>query len=140
MMEIREFRESDEEPVVRLWKECGLVVPWNDPHRDILRKLTFQRDLFIVGCRNGRVVATAMAGYEGHRGCVNYVAVSPEFRGSGLGREMMEAVEARLKAMGCAKINLHVRCSNLDAAKFYEKIGYKRDDVMCFGKRLERDD
>jgi ribosomal protein S18 acetylase RimI-like enzyme len=126
--------------VVRLWRECGLVVPWNDPHRDILRKLKVQRDLFLVGCHNGRIVATAMAGYEGHRGCVNYVAVSPELRGSGLGREMMESVEKRLKALGCAKINLNVRCSNPDAVKFYEKIGYRRDDVVCFGKRLESDE
>ena len=139
-MEIREFTESDEEPVVRLWNECGLVVPWNDPQRDIRRKLELQRELFLVGHLDGRIVATAMAGYEGHRGWINYLAVSPECRGRGLGREMMDAAEARLRALGCPKINLQVRSGNVEAMGFYEKIGYRRDDVVSFGKRLERDD
>ncbi len=139
-MEIREFRESDEEAVVSLWKECGLVVPWNDPHRDVLRKLKLQRDLFLVGCRDGRIVATVMSGYEGHRGWINYLAVSAECRGLGLGRGMMDAAEARLRALGCPKINLQVRSGNAEAIGFYERIGYKRDDVVCFGRRLESDE
>lgn len=139
-MEVREFRESDEETVVRLWNECGLVVPWNDPHRDIQRKLKLQRELFLVGCLDGKIMATAMAGYEGHRGWINYLAVSPEYRGRGLGREMMDAAERCLGALGCAKVNLQVRSSNLEAIGFYEKIGYVRDDVVSFGKRLVRDD
>ncbi|MBN1504050.1 MAG: GNAT family acetyltransferase [Candidatus Eisenbacteria bacterium] len=139
-MEIREFLESDEEPVLRLWNECGLVVPWNDPHRDILRKLKVQRELFLVGCCDGEVVATAMVGYNGHRGWVNYLAVSPKCRRKGYGREMMDAAEARLKKLGCPKINLQVRSGNAEAVGFYERIGYKRDDVVSFGKRLETDD
>ena len=139
-MEITQFKESDEEPVVALWKECGLVVPWNDPYRDILRKLKLQRDLFLVGRLDGRLVATAMAGYEGHRGWINYLAVSPECRGRGLGREMMDEAEARLRALGCPKINLQVRADNAEAIGFYERIGYRRDDVVSFGKRLERDE
>ena len=139
-MEITQFKESDEEPVVALWKQCGLVVPWNDPHRDILRKLKLQRDLFLVGRLDGRLVATAMAGYEGYRGWINYLAVSPECRGRGLGREMMDEAEARLRALGCPKINLQVRADNAEAIGFYERIGYRRDDVVSFGKRLERDE
>jgi ribosomal protein S18 acetylase RimI-like enzyme len=139
-MEIREFIESDEDEVVGLWQECGLVVPWNNPRRDIRRKLSVQRDLFLVGCRDGRVIATAMAGYEGHRGWVNYLAVSPGCRGQGLGRKMMDAAEARLRALGCPKVNLQVRSGNSDAIEFYERIGFKQDDVVSFGKRLERDD
>ena len=139
-MEIREYRESDEESVVRLWDECGLVVPWNDPHRDIRRKLRLQRELFLVGCLEGKVVATAMVGYEGHRGWINYLAVSPERRGRGLGREMMAEAEKRLTAIGCPKVNLQVRSGNLEAIGFYQKIGYVRDDVVSFGKRLVRDD
>ena len=139
-MEITQFKESDEEPVVALWKQCGLVVPWNDPHRDILRKLKLQRDLFLVGRLDGRLVATAMAGYEGHRGWINYLAVSPECRGRGLGREMMDEAEARLRALGCPKINLQVRADNAEAIGFYERIGYRRDDVVSFGKRLEHDE
>src|SRR5262249_7482728 len=77
-MEIRSFQAEDEQAVVSLWKRCGLVRPWNDPHRDISRKLGVRGDLFLVGVVDGEIVATAMVGYEGHRGWVNYLAVRPE--------------------------------------------------------------
>ena len=76
-MDIRPFREADEAQVVALWQACGLTRPWNDPHRDIARKLAVQRELFLVGEEGGRIVASVMAGYEGHRGWVNYLAWTP---------------------------------------------------------------
>ena len=75
--EIRPFQPSDEAAVVQLWKDCNLVVPWNDPLRDIRRKLRVQPALFIVGFVSGELAATVMAGYEGHRGWLNYLAVAP---------------------------------------------------------------
>jgi ribosomal protein S18 acetylase RimI-like enzyme len=82
-MEIRPFRTADEPAVVALWEECRLTRPWNDPHKDIARKLTVQPELFLVGELEGRVMASVMAGYEGHRGWANYLAVAPLWRGCG---------------------------------------------------------
>ena len=87
----------------------------------------------------GRVIASAMGGYEGHRGWVNYLAVDPEYQRRSIGRQMMAAVEERLMALGCPKINLQVRADNASALAFYERIGYGRDDVVSMGKRLIRD-
>ena len=67
-LQIRVYRESDQDAVVALWRESGLVRPWNDPVKDIHRKLRVQRDLFLVGTVDGRLVATVMAGYEGGHG------------------------------------------------------------------------
>ena len=67
-LEIRSYRESDEKAVVQLWRDCGLVVPRNDPVKDIHRKLGVQADMFLVALRGRRLVGTVMAGYEGHRG------------------------------------------------------------------------
>ena len=100
-MEIRSYRESDEASVVRLWTECGLVRPWNDPHKDIRRKLSVQPELFLVGVLDAGIVATVMAGFDGHRGWVNYLAVAEEFRRRGLGRMLMQRVENQLRDMGC---------------------------------------
>ncbi len=133
---IRPFRAGDEEPVVALWRAAGLVVPWNDPHRDIARKLTTQPDLFLVAEHGGAVVGTVMAGYDGHRGWVNYLAVAPQAKRSGLGRRLMAAAEAKLAALGCTKVNLQVRTGNAAAAAFYEALGYRRDAVVSYGKRL----
>ncbi len=138
-LEIRAFEAADEADVVGLWHACDLVVPWNDPVKDIRRKLRVQRDLFLVGLLNGRLVATVMSGYEGHRGWINYLAVAPEHRRQGLGWRMMDAAEVRLRELGCPKINLQVRRSNAQAATFYRSIGFIEDESISFGKRLSQD-
>ena len=95
-MHIRPFTVPDTEPVVALWQACGLTRPWNDPRKDIERKLSVQPELFLVGEREGELVATAMAGYDGHRGWVYYVAVAPGLQRAGVGRQLMAEVEERL--------------------------------------------
>jgi ribosomal protein S18 acetylase RimI-like enzyme len=136
MLEIRPYTAADEDAVVQLWIDCGLVVPWNNPRRDIARKLRAQPELFFVGVLEGELVATVMAGYEGHRGWINYLAVHPDHRRRGLGRQIMAEAEARLRAVGCPKINLQVRTSNTHVIAFYESLGFTVDDVVSLGKRL----
>jgi ribosomal protein S18 acetylase RimI-like enzyme len=135
-VQIRTFQESDQEAVIQLWESCALLVPHNSPTRDIQRKLAVGRDLFLVGVRQGAIVAAAMGGYEGHRGWVNYLAVAPTEHGQGLGREMMQELERRLLALGCPKLNLMVRHSNTEAIAFYQALGYQVDPVTSLGKRL----
>lgn len=139
-MDIRHFDAADTESIVDLWRQCGLVVPWNDPYKDIARKLKVDADLFLVGELGGAVVAAAMAGYDGHRGWINYLAVSPSHRGKGFGRALVERIESLLAARGCPKVNLQIRDTNENVAAFYEAMGYRRDRCISLGKRLERDD
>ena len=138
-MEIRTFQPADEAAVVGLWQECGLTRPWNDPHKDIARKLAVQAELFLVGALEGTVMASVMAGYEGHRGWMNYLAVAPGYRGRGFGRALVEHVEQLLRARGCPKVGLLVRNSNLEAAAFYRRLGYAQDESISLGKRLIAD-
>lgn len=136
---IRPFQVEDETAVVALWHACGLVRPTNDPHKDIQRKLKVRPDLFLVGVIHEQVVASVMAGYEGHRGWINYLAVSPAYRRHGFGRAMMAAAEERLRAAGCPKINLQVRTTNREVIAFYHAIGFITDEAISLGKRLEND-
>lgn len=135
-MHIRPFQRSDEPAVVALWDECGLARPWNDPRKDIARKLAVQPELFLVGEMEGAVMASVMAGYEGHRGWVNYLAVAPAFRGRGFARALMQQIEALLLARGCPKVSLLVRASNRPAIDFYRHLGYVQDEAVSLGKRL----
>ena len=135
-MELRPFSPADEGAVIELWQRCALTRPWNDPRKDIQRKLTTQPELFLVGELEGTVVATVMAGYDGHRGWVNYLAVAPEHRTRGYGRLLMQQIEERLTAMGCPKLNVQVRASNKEVLAFYRKIGYVADEAVSLGKRL----
>ncbi len=77
-MQIRPFQPQDEETIVALWQRCHLVRPSNDPRKDIQRKRKVRPDLFLVGVLDGTIVASVMAGYEGHRGWLNYLAVNPD--------------------------------------------------------------
>jgi ribosomal protein S18 acetylase RimI-like enzyme len=136
---VRPFAEPDEDAVVALWHAAGLTRPWNDPHRDVERKLAVQREWFLVAELEGRVVGSAMAGYDGHRGSVYYAAVDPDTRGRGIGRALMAAVESALGDVGCPKVNVVVRGDNTTALGFYEALGYAVDDVVALGRRLEHD-
>ncbi|CAE6933714.1 MULTISPECIES: GNAT family acetyltransferase [Pseudomonas] len=139
-MLIRPFQPSDEAAVVDLWQRCDLTRPWNDPYKDIQRKLQVQPELFLVGEIDGTLVASAMAGYEGHRGWVNYLAVCPQQRQRGLARQLMAHIETLLLAMGCPKLSLQVRDTNAAALAFYERLGYQIDASVSLGKRLIADD
>ncbi|HVU26948.1 MAG TPA: GNAT family acetyltransferase [Verrucomicrobiae bacterium] len=139
-MQIRPFQNSDEAAVIELWQQCSLVRPVNDPKKDIQRKLAVNPELFLVGLLDGKLIATAMAGYEGHRGWINYLAVHPEFQRNGYGRQIMEAAEKLLRNLGCPKINLQVLTKNRAVIEFYQRIGFSADDVVNLGKRLERDE
>jgi len=138
-MKIREYQEKDLNEVISLWTECGLVVPQNDPAKDIKRKCKKDHDLFLIGLNEEGVVATVMGGYEGHRGWINYLAVKPSEQRKGFGQKIMKAVEILIKNKGCPKINLQVRNTNLDIIAFYSSIGYGNDNVIGLGKRLEYD-
>ncbi len=85
------------------------------------------------------MIGAVMVGYEGHRGWINYLAVHPDHRRGGLGRLLMAAAEKRLVDLGCPKVNLQVRASNLAAVEFYRRIGYATEDVVSMGRRLEAD-
>jgi ribosomal protein S18 acetylase RimI-like enzyme len=142
---IRPFADADEQVVVELWARCGLVRPWNDPHDDIARKRRVQAELFLVAVADGgagagaTIAGTVMAGYDGHRGWINYLATDPARRRQGIARALMQAAEAGLARLGCPKINLQIRHDNRDAIAFYQHIGFGNDAVVSMGKRLPRD-
>ncbi|MCL1841627.1 MAG: GNAT family acetyltransferase [Propionibacteriaceae bacterium] len=135
-MEIRIFTSADADQVIALWRECGLTRPWNDPRADIDRLVGFQPGLFFVGEDGGAIVAAVLAGYDGHRGSINYLAVSPARRCEGLGAAMLAHAEAALRGLGCPKINLQVRADNRDVVGFYERQGYEIFEVVDLGKRF----
>ena len=136
---IRQYHNDDEKDVIDLWSECGLIAPQNNPKLDIERKLKVNPEWFLVGELEGKIVATCMAGYEGHRGWINYLAVFPRYRRQGFAARIMQEAERILRKAGCPKINLQIRTTNTGVIKFYKAIGYDIDDVVSMGKRLEHD-
>ena len=138
-MNIRSYKPDDKEAIIDLWRECGLLASQNDPAKDIERKLKVNPEWFLIGELDDNIIASCMAGYEGHRCWINYLAVSPEHQRRGFAKKIMAEAEALLKAAGCPKINLQIRSANVNVAAFYKSIGFKNDDGVSMGKRLEHD-
>lgn len=161
-IEIRPFQMADTEATVSLWQETGLSRPWNNPYQDIRRKLTVQPELFLVAVDRGEqldtgdgeaagvgdgigaqapgeLVGTVMAGYDGHRGWLYYLASASARRGEGIGRRLVEAAEERLLELGCPKVQLMGRPENGGVHAFYGELGYEPFDTWTTGKRLIAD-
>ena len=136
---IRPFKEGDEEALVSLWNMCKLTVPWNNPYKDIARKLKVQAELFLVEFLEDKLIASVMGGYDGHRGWINYFAVHPDFQARGYGKQLMDNVENGLRELGCPKINLQIREGNDKVFSYYQKLGFVEEKRINMGKRLEDD-
>jgi ribosomal protein S18 acetylase RimI-like enzyme len=136
-MQIRNYIESDKAMVMSIWEKCGLLAPGSNYKRDIDRKMAFQPDLFFVGTIDGNIAGTIMVGYDGRRGWLNCLAVKPDLQKSGYGRQLVEFGISKLKDLGCAKVNIQVRQTNLGVISFYDKLGFKPDNVVSMGMKLE---
>jgi ribosomal protein S18 acetylase RimI-like enzyme len=139
-LNIKPYHLDNQQAVINLWQACNLVVAWNDPVKDIQRKMLVDPDLFLIGQLpgdpSGEIIATVMGGYEGHRGWINYLAVSPKHQRKGYARAMMQQVEVLILNKGCPKINLQVRGTNSEVIQFYQAIGYDVENAVGLGKRL----
>jgi ribosomal protein S18 acetylase RimI-like enzyme len=136
-MHLRDFREADRARLIALWDACGLTRPWNDANNDVDRSMTARDATILVGLVDDKLVGSVMAGHDGHRGWVYYLAVDPQYRGHGHGRELMEEAGLWLASRGAPKLELMVRNGNGRAARFYEALGFERQDVTVYGKWLK---
>jgi ribosomal protein S18 acetylase RimI-like enzyme len=135
-LEILRYESTYQTAVIDLWKKCNLTVPQNDPREDIQKKLTFQPDLFFIALLKSTVIGTIMAGYDGHRGWLNYLAVLPVYQKRGYGRQLVEKAVDELRKLGCLKVNLQVRRTNTSVITFYTHLGFKEEDRVNLGMRL----
>jgi ribosomal protein S18 acetylase RimI-like enzyme len=134
---ISEAEAADAAAVVALWETCGLTRPWNDPRGDFALALAGAVSTILVIRDQGAIAGSVMAGFDGHRGWVYYLAVAPEHRRCGHGRSLMAAAERWLRGQGAPKIQLMVRDDNVAALGFYEALGLERQKVVTLGKFLK---
>lgn len=137
-MQVRPASRADRDRVTDLWHRCELTRPWNDPNDDFDRAVAGQTSAVLVGTDAGGVVATAMVGYDGHRGWVYYLATRPERRGENLGRQMMLEAERWLAQAGATKVQLMIRSANAAVIDFYKAVGYELEDVRVVSRWLRK--
>jgi len=135
-MDISHLDISEADAAAALWEEAGLVRAWNDPHTDIAAALACPTSTILAARDAGRIIGTVLAGYDGHRGWLYYVAVAADQRRTGLGRALVEAAEQWLVAQGARVIRLMIRAENHVVKGFYEALGYEDGEMIVMGKRL----
>jgi ribosomal protein S18 acetylase RimI-like enzyme len=140
MTAFREIEDADVEPLLSLWRDCGLTRAWNDPYKDISFARQSADSTVLVAERDARIIASVMVGHDGHRGMLYYVAVAPGLQRQGLGRQAVRAAEAWLGARGVWKVNLLVRAENAAVKGFYESLGYEVNPVLCMARKIVSED
>ena len=123
--------------MIALWETCGLTRPWNPPADDFRRALSGATSAILILRHGDSIVGSVMVGDDGHRGWVYYLAVAPDQRRHGVGRALMAAAEAWLRARGVAKLQLMVRDGNALAIDFYTALGFAPQTVAVLGRVLD---
>ena len=134
---IRTADPADRDAVVALWRDAGLVRPWNDPLRDYDLALSSGGSAILVALTEERIIGSAMVGFDGHRGWIYYLAVASAARRRGVARSLMAACEAWLRERGAPKLQLMVREDNEEALGFYAALGLEPQKVVTLGRFLE---
>lgn len=140
---IRAWQPSDRAAVITLWRACGLVRPWNDPAQDIDLCIASKHGDILIACdpaQSEQICGAVMVGHDGHRGWVYYLAVAPNQRGCGLGRDLMAAAEKWVWAHGIRKLELMVRADNHKVRDFYRRCAYEQADVIIMQRWLDGTD
>lgn len=135
-VKIRTFGKRDRDAVLALWDASGIARPWLDLRAEIREKRRRDRRLFLVATVRKVVVGSVMGAYDGRRGWVYHLAVSPDRQRQGIGRTLMTTLESRMAKAGIVKVNLQVRSDNALVEAFYQGLGYADDHVNSFGKWL----
>jgi ribosomal protein S18 acetylase RimI-like enzyme len=137
MAHIREFQMEDYQDVVALWQVCGLQLSKSDSRESIEKILRRDPDLFLVVEDGKSIVGAVMGRYDGRRGWIQHLAVSPDYQSQGFGRQLLQEVENRLSARGCEKVNLLVTLDNASVRKFYRQVGYSGYELILMEKWLQ---
>lgn len=138
-MEIAALTAEHRSRAVELWDLSGLTRPWNPPGDDFDRAVKGQTSCVLGGFVGSFLVGTIMAGYDGHRGWLYYLAVDPEHRGHGFGSDLMVAGEHWLAGVGAPKVQLLIRSDNAGIVKLYQSMGYEQSSTIVLGKALGAD-
>jgi ribosomal protein S18 acetylase RimI-like enzyme len=133
---IREFRDSDYDAVVRLWRAAALTIKPSDALPELRKVIDRNPGMFLVVEEDGSVAGTVIGAWDGRRAWVYHLAVHPPLQGRGIGRMLMDELERRLRAVGATKLNLLVEPDNAAVADFYRRLGYAPDELLFMTKPL----
>ena len=142
MLRIRPLRPDDYDRLIRLWDEAGLDHRplGRDRRAAIEREIAGPSSVFLVAEEDGQMVGVVLGTHDGRKGWINRLAVAPGVRGRGIGRALVDAVEAQLEACGIGIVTCLIEEWNADSMRFFEAIGYvEHRECVYYSKRMRPD-
>ena len=126
-LSIREATTADADDVVALWHRAAGPTAILGDVTSVRRLLEFDGASLILAVKDGEMVGTIVAGWDGWRGNLYRLAVISERRAEGIGRRLVAEAESFLASRGCPRVTAIVHLELGDAAPFWVKVGYEHD-------------
>jgi ribosomal protein S18 acetylase RimI-like enzyme len=128
---IRPANDNDLSAVLRLWQEADVTPPSVTDSVEGLTRLTNEPGgILLVATIDGRIIGSVIGGWDGWRGNVYRLAVTPEYRRRGIARRLAAEISSALFAKGAERLSALVEHKHPWAIDFWESLrdlGYKRD-------------
>jgi len=118
---------SDYDQVVALWRRCdGVEVAEGDDRESFTRYLVRNPGLSHAATSTDTLVGAALCGHDGRRGLVYHLAVEPEYRGRGIGKQILKRALAGLRECGIARVIILVADDNSGGQEFWLSQGFEQ--------------
>ena len=139
---LRQLQPSDIDALIELWQRAGL--PFKPEGRDtptaIADQLAQPMAIYLGAFQDGALIGAVLGTHDGRKGWINRLAVDPERRGQGVGRALVERVEARLRAQGIEIVAALVEAWNETSLEVFDALGYVRHPgIHYLSKRAHPD-
>ena len=142
---IRPARADDLSAVLRLWQEAGVTPPSvTDLIEGLTRLIREPAALLLIAINDDRIVGSVIGGWDGWRGNIYRLAVTPQYRRKRIARKLVEAVSDALFAKGADRLSALVEHEHQWAVDFWNSVrdlGYQHDPqfVRYIADRQEHD-
>ena len=118
---------SDYDQVIALWRRCdGVEVAEGDDRESFSRYLERNRGLSQLATSADTLIGAVLCGHDGRRGLVYHLAVAPEHRGRGIGKEILKKSLAGLREYGIARVIILVANDNSAGQEFWLSQGFEQ--------------
>jgi len=138
-MIIRNCQKKDLSRLIEIWTDVGLTLGLSDTIPELEKFLNQNPDTCLVLEENNVILACVMGGFDGRRGLVHHLAVTPECQGRKYGMLLMQELEKRFNKIGVVKISLWIEAENTSVIEFYNHLSYQRRNLITMSKILKND-
>jgi ribosomal protein S18 acetylase RimI-like enzyme len=127
-MEFRRATPDDAELILQLWRDSGASMSTTDEVEYLRRVTKNPAAVFLIALVGGVMVGSLLGTFDGWRGNMYRLVVSPSHRRQGVGRELVRQVEHVFAEWGVRRITVLIEVDRPWATEFWSAIGYPRDE------------